>query len=92
MERNNLWLFPLVDRSKFDPGFFFRDCGIRMTLPGLEKPSRENPNPFANQSAPIKVLPFHGILCIHYVDLCSFSQLLLPERLLFAQRLRHRRT
>ena len=25
-------------------------------------------NAFANQSAPIKVLPFQGILCIHNVD------------------------
>jgi hypothetical protein len=24
--------------------------------------------PFANQNAPIKVLPFRGILCFHYVD------------------------
>ena len=40
-----------------------------MPLLGLEKPTRENPNPFANQNAPIKVLPFRGILCIHHVDL-----------------------
>jgi hypothetical protein len=26
------------------------------------------PCAFANQDAPIKVLPFQGILCTHYVD------------------------
>jgi hypothetical protein len=42
---------------------------LRMTLPGLEKLTRENPNLFANQNAPTKVLPFHGILCVYHVDL-----------------------
>jgi hypothetical protein len=27
-----------------------------------------NGTPFANQNAPIKVLPFQGILCVHHVD------------------------
>ena len=43
-------------------------ASLRTTLSGLEKPTCENPNPFANQEVPIKVLPFHGILCIHRVD------------------------
>jgi len=42
---------------------------LRTTLSGLEKPPAENPNPFANQEVPIKMLPFHGILCIHRVEL-----------------------
>ena len=28
----HLWSSPLVDRSRFDPRFFSRDCGIRMTV------------------------------------------------------------
>jgi len=43
-------------------------ASLGTTLSGLEKPTCENPNPFANQEVPIKVLPFHGILCIHRVD------------------------
>jgi hypothetical protein len=37
-------------------------ASLRTTLSGLEKPTCENPNPFANQKVPIKMLPFHGIL------------------------------
>jgi hypothetical protein len=44
-------------------------ASLRTTLSVLENPTCENPNPFANQKAPIKMLPFHGILCIHRVDL-----------------------
>ena len=31
-EAKHLCLFLLADRSKFDPRFFSRDCGIRMTV------------------------------------------------------------
>jgi len=36
-------------------------ASLGTTLSGLEKPTCENPNPFANREVPIKVLPFHGI-------------------------------